>query len=112
MKRSYRLLGLLAITASSLIACDSRSVGNEAARHTPETLVKVTPPEWARDAVMYQINIRQFTKEGTLVAAEAQLPRLKALGVDILWLMPIHRSEKKIGRGRSAVPTPFVIIVP
>ncbi|MEN3973013.1 alpha-amylase family glycosyl hydrolase [Sphingomicrobium sp. XHP0235] len=46
--------------------------------------------EWSRDAVIYQINTRQFTPEGTLAAAEAELPRLKALGVDILWLMPIH----------------------
>lgn len=46
--------------------------------------------EWSRDAVIYQINTRQFTPEGTLKAAEAQLPRLAEMGVDILWLMPIH----------------------
>ncbi len=40
--------------------------------------------------MLYQINTRQFTPEGTFAAAEAELPRLKELGVDILWLMPIH----------------------
>lgn len=47
-------------------------------------------PAWSRKAIIYQINTRQFTPEGTLKAAQAQIPRLKALGVDVLWLMPIH----------------------
>ncbi|TIX51722.1 alpha-amylase family glycosyl hydrolase [Alteraurantiacibacter aquimixticola] len=52
--------------------------------------VQIEAPEWTRDAVLYQINTRQFTPEGTFAAAERELPRLKELGVDILWLMPIH----------------------
>ena len=36
------------------------------------------------------MNTRQFTPEGTFAAAQRQLPRLKALGVDIIWLMPIY----------------------
>lgn len=47
-------------------------------------------PEWSRQSVIYEINIRQFTPEGTFKALEAHLPRLQALGVDILWLMPLH----------------------
>ncbi|NKB16738.1 MAG: alpha-amylase [Sphingomonadales bacterium] len=47
-------------------------------------------PEWMRDAVLYQLNTRQFSPEGTFRAAQAQLPRLQALGVDVIWLMPIH----------------------
>ena len=35
-------------------------------------------PEWSRDAVIYQINTRQFTSAGTFAAAQEQLPRLKA----------------------------------
>jgi glycosidase len=56
----------------------------------PRPFVTLENPEWSRDAVLYQINTRQFTPEGTFAAAQEQLPRLKALGVDILWLMPIH----------------------
>ncbi len=52
--------------------------------------IELTNPAWSRDAILYQINTRQFTPEGTFRAAQAQLPRLKQLGVDILWLMPIH----------------------
>ena len=50
----------------------------------------VMHPEWAKDAVIYQINVRQFSPEGTFAAVEPQLDRLAELGVDILWLMPIH----------------------
>lgn len=58
--------------------------------YTPRPQVTIQHPEWTRDAVLYQLNTRQFTPEGTFVAAQAQLPRLKELGVDIIWLMPIH----------------------
>jgi len=63
---------------------------NPDSRYQPLSYVRLTHPEWSRSAVIYQINTRQFTAEGTFRAAEAHLPRLKALGVDILWLMPIH----------------------
>lgn len=47
-------------------------------------------PEWSRNAVIYEVNWRQITPGGTLPELTDQLPRLKDLGVDILWLMPIH----------------------
>ena len=50
----------------------------------------VIHPEWAQKAVIYEINVRQFSPEGTFAAVEPQLDRLAELGVDILWLMPIH----------------------
>ena len=50
----------------------------------------VSHPQWSRSAVIYEVNLRQYTNEGTLRAFQAHLPRLKRLGVDILWFMPIH----------------------
>ena len=50
----------------------------------------VIHPEWAQHAVIYQVNVRQFSPEGTFAAVEPQLDRLAEMGVDILWLMPIH----------------------
>ncbi|NCW22128.1 MAG: alpha-amlyase, partial [Gammaproteobacteria bacterium] len=55
-------------------------------------------------AVIYQINLRQFTADGTLRAAELELPRLKALGVDILWLMPIHPIGERNRKGTLGSP--------
>lgn len=71
---------------------------------TPQPYVEVTNPEWSRDAVLYQINTRQFTREGTFRAAGKELPRLKALGVDILWLMPIHPIGEKNRKGTLGSP--------
>ena len=68
----------------------------------PESVVR--HPDWAKRAVLYEINTRQFTPEGTFRAAEAQLPRLKALGVDVLWLMPVHPIGVKNRKGTLGSP--------
>ncbi len=44
---------------------------------------------WATGANIYEVNIRQYTPEGTFTSFQQHLPRLKDMGVDILWLMPI-----------------------
>jgi glycosidase len=72
--------------------------------YQPVPYVKIAHPEWTRTAVLYQINTRQFTAEGTFRAAEKQLPRLKALGVDILWLMPVHPIGEKNRKGSLGSP--------
>ena len=56
-------------------------------------------PDWSRDATIYEVNIRQYTKEGTFAAFEKSLPRLKELGVDILWIMPINPISEKNRKG-------------
>jgi len=50
----------------------------------------VVHPEWIKSAVMYEVNVRQYTPEGTFNALADKLPRLRDLGVDILWLMPVN----------------------
>ena len=47
-------------------------------------------PAWSKSSVIYEVNVRQYTPEGTLAAFRSHIPRLKALGVDILWLMPVQ----------------------
>jgi len=58
--------------------------------YNPQPLVAIENADWTRDAVLYQLNTRQFTAEGTFAAAQKHLPRLADMGVDIIWLMPIH----------------------
>lgn len=55
---------------------------------TPYT--NVQHPDWSADAVIYEVNLRQFTPEGTIKAFDGHLDRLAELGVDILWFMPVH----------------------
>lgn len=47
-------------------------------------------PEWSYSAVLYELNIRQFTAEGTFNAAIERLPFLRSIGIDAIWLMPIY----------------------
>lgn len=56
-------------------------------------------PAWSYNAVVYEMNVRQYTPEGTFAAAQAQLPRLKELGVDVIWLMPIYPIGVKERKG-------------
>lgn len=74
------------------------------ARYQPAPYVRITHPEWSRNAVIYQINTRQFSPEGTLRAAEKQLPRLKEFGADIIWLMPVNPIGKKNRKGTLGSP--------
>ena len=70
----------------------------------PTDYVKIAHPEWSKNAVIYQINTRQFTPEGTFKAAQQELPRLKDLGIDIIWLMPIHPIGEKNRKGTLGSP--------
>ena len=47
-------------------------------------------PEWSFSAVLYEMNVRQLTVEGTFRAAIERLPFLRSIGVDAIWLMPIY----------------------
>ncbi len=46
--------------------------------------------DWIASSNIYEVNIRQYTNEGTFEAFSTSLPRLKDMGVEILWFMPIH----------------------
>ena len=56
-------------------------------------------PTWAYNATIYEANVRQYTEQGTFKAFQEHLPRLKKLGVDILWLMPINPIGEKNRKG-------------
>jgi len=60
---------------------------------------KVKHVEWSKNLSIYEVNIRQYTPEGTFNAFAEHLPRLKELGTDILWLMPINPIGEKNRKG-------------
>jgi glycosidase len=93
----------IVLLAVSLIACKpsvKKADGTDCCPK-PAALLKsvVTFPEWSNDATIYEVNIRQYTPEGTFAAFEKQLPRLKELGVEILWIMPINPISEKNRKG-------------
>jgi glycosidase len=54
---------------------------------------------WSKNAVVYELNVRQYTPEGTLKAIIPELPKIRALGVDILWVMPVQPIGVKERKG-------------
>jgi len=83
IKLSAALLSLALLTNQAAAAAESTVV------HAP----------WTRDAVIYEVNLRQYTPQGTIKAFAANLPRLKKMGVDIIWLMPIHPIGERNRKG-------------
>lgn len=85
------LIGLMALV-TLVFACEppSQKVASSS----------ITFPERAAGMTIYEVNIRQYTPEGTINAFRAHLPRLKELGVEMLWIMPVQPigMEKRKGR--------------
>lgn len=96
MKNIFRNLAFLGLASASIIGCTKY--------YEPKPFVQVKNADWTKDAVIYQINTRQFTQEGTFVAAQRQLPRLKEMGVDIIWFMPVHPIGEKNRKGGLGSP--------
>lgn len=71
---------LILICAAALAVCCTSKAPESTGAHS----------DWTYNSVVYEMNVRQITPEGTFAAAAEQLPMLKAIGVDLVWLMPIH----------------------
>lgn len=89
MRRLFVLL--IAGFAFAANADDNRAAAREA-------------PEWLRDGVVYEIFPRAFSAAGTFKGIIPQLDRLKALGVNVIWLMPIHPTGKEKQKGTLGSP--------
>ncbi len=62
----------------------------DAQHRGPVKRVKSSHPAWSLRGNIYEVNVRQYTKEGTFNAFAKHLPRLKKMGVQTLWFMPIN----------------------
>jgi glycosidase len=61
--------------------------------------MKFEHPSWSYDTNIYEVNVRQYTTEGTFEAFRNHLPRLKDMGVEVLWFMPITPISTKGRKG-------------
>jgi len=69
-------------------SCKEAKKTNEATPST-EKEVPAVANNWYKNSNIYEVNLRQYTTEGTFKAFAKSLPRLKEMGVEILWFMPI-----------------------
>ena len=101
-----RQLIFLSVMAAALMACGPTTPYT--LRETVKTAVAneaiLQAPEWSKDAVIYQINTRQYSEAGTFKAVEKDLARIKSLGVDILWFMPIRTIGEAKRKGSLGSP--------
>jgi alpha-amylase len=63
------------------------------------TLLYSSPPKWILQGNIYEVNVRQYTPEGTFNAFAKHLDRLKEMGVQTLWFMPINPISVKDRKG-------------
>lgn len=76
------------------------SCKNEPASENPNDNINLIKfPERAKNMNIYEVNIRQYTPEGTINAFNNHLPRLQKMGVDILWIMPVQPISEKNRKG-------------
>jgi len=80
---------LLAIIGLGLISCATQKT----------TKMAELPAQWKHNTNIYEVNIRQYTPEGTFRAFEKEMPRLKEMGVKTLWFMPITPIAQKNKKG-------------
>ena len=58
-------------------------------------------PDWAKDAIVYEVFIRQFSELENLKGLTEKIPYLKSLGINCIYLMPIYESPTDDGYGIS-----------
>lgn len=63
-------------------------------------MAQLRQPAWARNAVVYEVNVRQFSPRGTFNEVTQNLVRLKKLGVDVIWLMPVYPIGEQKRKGK------------
>lgn len=68
------------------------------------TTIEPNIPDWHKNATVYEVNLRHFTPEGTFKAFQPHLGRLKEMGVDILWFMPVQPVGKEKRKGELGSP--------
>lgn len=91
-----RLLGIG--VCALFMQCQSNNSHNDSNDKLMDNTVLNTTL-WTHQTNVYEVNLRQYSAEGTLNAFAQQLPRLKAMGVETLWFMPITPIAQKNKKG-------------
>ena len=86
---------LALLLATSAFLAHGEDLSKVEARHAPQ---------WLRDGIIYEIFPRNFSKQGTFDGITGRLDELKDLGVNVLWLMPIHPIGQKMRKGSIGSP--------
>ena len=89
------------ITGISLLACNHHI---STIKTKNKTVMAFKKADWINNTDVYEVNVRQYTPEGTFNAFAKELPRLKEMGVSTLWFMPITPVAQKNKKGSLGSP--------
>lgn len=89
---------LIILSLTMLAACQTNTNSNQTAQTTLGTIAPISD-SIIESATIYEVNIRQYSPEGTINAFTKDIPQLKDLGVDILWIMPFYPISLKDRKG-------------
>jgi cyclomaltodextrinase / maltogenic alpha-amylase / neopullulanase len=106
VSRCSRLLLAAALCAPLLLVEGALAQGQPQKDYSKES-ARTDVPAWVRNGVFYEIFPRQFSARGDLRGVTEQLDRLKTLGVNILWLMPIHPTGQE--RKKGSIGSPYAV---
>jgi glycosidase len=99
IKKYIIKLSILTSLTCFLNSCRFVTYSEDAKKNIYAVNTSVEHEKWTENAVIYEVNIRQYTPQGTISAFIQHIPRLKDLGIDILWLMPINPIGEKNRKG-------------
>ena len=99
-----KIVGLTLMTTLFLTSCESKKETKSEDVKTERKEQSILPftADMAETSVIYEVNVRQFSPEGTFAAVTKEISNIKKLGVKILWIMPIYpigEENRKEGLG-------------
>lgn len=90
------VLFLILLTASCKLM---KKKDENTQQKSTKMLNRFTPVDWAHTASIYEVNVRQYTVAGTFNAFAQELPRLRDMGINTLWFMPVTPIAQKNKKG-------------
>jgi 1,4-alpha-glucan branching enzyme len=98
----------LFVALACCIFAASPGTGNQSYAQTPDpgiaSLEARSSPDWLKSGTVYQVFVRSFSPAGDLNGVTARLDELRKLGVNIVWLMPIHPDGQLKKKGSLGSP--------
>lgn len=101
MDKSVRLIIIIFLSVFSLFSScnENNQDDNKKLSRGKDSSNVFADLDWIKQSNIYEVNVRQYTSQGTFKAFESSLPRLKEMGVEILWFMPITPISKVDRKG-------------
>jgi glycosidase len=102
----YKSIFTLAVAAFFLLSCGNGANTNttntdSAGNSSNDAAANIDGhPAWIEQGNIYEVNVRQYTPEGTFKAFQAHLDRLRDMGVQTLWFMPIYPISQTDRKGK------------